>query len=320
MSKLAVIGTVEKIITIDGADRIQQAIVDCGAEGQWSGVVTKEVNSGDKVVVLLQDALLPPSDRWAFMEKSKWRVRMARFKGVPSECVILPAKNEELLENGYDLTEILGITKYSKPIPSEMAGVARGNFPAFIPKTDESNYQRIRGLEDLMDGVDWYATAKIDGTSCTVWNDQDGLHVCSRNLELDEESDTGATNVYWRAARMYGLDRVMPGVALQFEIAGPGIQGNPMGLDEIGIFVFTAYSIGDHKRLPFAGLMAICLAFELPVAPIVGGGCGYPGEESLRNIAANVLYPNGKQAEGIVVRDVGSHDISFKVISLEYKD
>lgn len=41
------------------------------------------------------------------------------------------------LVNGLDLTEELGILKWEAPENTNLAGNARGNFPCFIPKTDE---------------------------------------------------------------------------------------------------------------------------------------------------------------------------------------
>lgn len=318
--KLAVIGQVSATKPIEGADRIHQAIVDCGDEGTWSGVVGKDINEGDKVVVFLQDAVLPENERWAFMSKHKWRVRMARFKGVPSECVIVPATElEQPLFIGTDLTQVYGVKKHEKPIPAAIAGDVRGNFPNFIPKTDEPNFQRVRDLEETMFGCDWVASVKYDGTSCTVWNDEEGLHVCSRNLELKEFTESGAGNVYWRAARKFGLDRLPHGMALQFEVMGPGIQGNPCGYEDLEIAVFTLYHIAARKRVHFGGLVAMCQTFELPLAGIVAAGSGPIDEEQIREIADRARYPNDTQAEGVVFRSING-DFSFKAISLNYKD
>jgi RNA ligase (TIGR02306 family) len=319
MSALAVIGLVTEIKPIEGADRIQQAFVDCGDAGVWSGVVGKDINVGDKTMVFLQDAILPPSALWLFMEKHKWRVRMARFKGVPSECVIIPAGNTDL-EVGTDIAESLGVTKYEKKIPMQMLGQAKGNFPSFIPKTDEENFQRIRDLDELLEYEDLYAAIKYDGTSCTIWNDESGLHVCSRNWELDEFTPEGKSNIYWEMANKYFLSHVQEGVALQFEIIGPSIQGNPLGLTQNEIRVFTAYSLESHKRLPFAALVALCQNHDLPMAKVISSFYGNPGADTLRNMADSAKYGNGTPAEGIVVRDVGSSEISFKVLSLNYKD
>lgn len=319
--KLAVTGRVAATKPIDGADRIQQAQVDCGDAGLWLGVVTKEINEGDTVVVFLQDALLPKDNpRWAFMDKSKWRVRMARFKGVPSECLIVPAVGIEAnLEPGFDVGEVLGVTKYEKPVPAAIAGDVKGNFPTFIPKTDEENFQRIRDLEVLMQGWDWVITEKADGTSCTVWVDDDGMHVCSRNLELKEFTESGKGNVYWQAARKFGLENMPPDFALQFEVIGPGIQGNPMGLEELEISVFTLHVISKRERAHYGALVGLCQSLGLPLARVLGAGHGYVPPERLREIADSVVYPNGKPGEGVVVRSINSN-WSFKAINLNYKE
>jgi RNA ligase (TIGR02306 family) len=318
--KLAVIGTVTSVHAIEGADRIHQAIVSCGDEGTWSGVVGKDINLFSRVIVFLQDAILQPSDRWEFMERHKWRVRMARFKGVPSECVIVQAEGEEsLLLDGSDVTEMFGVTKYEKPIPAAIAGDVRGNFPSFIPKTDEPNFQRVRDLEELMHGSDWVATLKYDGTSCTVWNDDDGMHVCSLNLELKEFTASGAGNVYWQAARKYGLERLPHGFALQFEVVGPGIQANPMGLTELEIAAFTLYNIAERRRAHFGALVGICQGLEIPMASIVAAGSGFPGHDAIRDMSSAAEYGKNTPGEGLVFRDVNSL-YSFKAISLDYKN
>lgn len=318
--KLAVIGVVSATHPIAGADRIHQAVVDCADAGVWSGVVGKDLLIGTKVLVFLQDAVLQPGERWMFMEKHKWRVRMARFKGVPSECVIVAAAGHEtLLEPGADLTEVLGVVKHEKPVPVQMAGEVRGGFPDFIPKTDEENFQRIRDLHTLMAGWDWVATLKYDGTSCTAWNDAEGLHVCSRNLELKEFTESGQGNVYWQAARKFGLERLPPKFALQFEICGPGIQGNPGGFDDLRIAAFTLYDIASQERAHFGVLAHLCQSLDLPLAELVASGHGHVEPETLREMASNIVYPNGKPAEGIVVRSINSM-WSFKAISLNYKD
>jgi RNA ligase (TIGR02306 family) len=320
--KLAVVGRVTETRPIEGADRIHQAFVSCGEEGLWSGVVGKDISAGDSVVAFLQDAVLQPGPRWSFMEKHKWRVRMARFKGVPSECVIVPAGEDELaMPPGTDLTEVLGVKKHEKPVPAAIAGDVRGNFPSFIPKTDEENFQRVRNLEEMMTGWDWVATVKYDGTSCTVWNDDEGMHVCSRNLELKEFTESGKGNVYWQAARKYGLERIPRGFALQFEVCGPGIQGNPLGLSELAIAAFTLHHIrGDGLgRAHFGTLVHMSMEFDIPLAEIVATGHGYADPDTLRMLADEARYPNGEQAEGVVVRSISSN-WSVKSISLNYKD
>lgn len=330
MGLIAVVGKISEIRPIDGADFIQAATVLCGAAGKWSGVVGKDVAIDDGVTVFLQDALLPPNERWAFMEKHKWRVRMARFKGVPSECLIV--KGAPDMPPGTDLAEALGVTKYEKPIPQGMQGDFIGAFPGHIPKTDEPNFQSVPDLVERMHREPWYATEKADGTSATAYVDGSGLHVCSRNWELKEFTASGGKNVYWSAARKYGLDRLPQGVALQFEVVGPGVQGNPMGVPELEARAFTLRDTVNHRYLPRIELERVCADLGMPMAALVGtasnlhhraahiNGHGMPvfTDDELRKLA-EIKYPNGKHGEGIVIRALDS-SWSFKVINLLYKD
>ena len=315
--KLAVIGKVIETCEIDGADLIQQAVVVCGDAGKWSGVVSKDTEIGQLVTVFLQDAVLPPDPRWAFMERHKWRVRMARFKGVPSECVILPTGPEISMDTqiGTDVTEALGVTKYSKPIPDAMNAEVAGDFPNFLPKTDEPNFQTV-DFKALMSSTEWYMTEKADGTSCTAWVDEDGLHVASRNLELREFSRAGKSNVYWQCARKYELEKMPISTAVQFEVVGPSIQKNPMGLTVMEARAFAVFKKIDGRwdkvRLSY-------LPQSIPSARLIksGGICVYTADQ-LRFLA-EITYPNGKPGEGIVIR-AADQSWSFKVINLLYKD
>ena len=310
MKTLAVVGKIISLSVIKDADRIMRAEVVCGESGKWTGVVGLNHSVGELVTVFLQDAILKPNDRWAFMEKSKWRVRMSRFRGCPSECLIISGAPD--MPIGTDLTEVLGVTKYEKALPASMTGEAVGNFPSFLPKTDEPNYQTIEWRE-LLSGGNWYATQKADGSSCTAWVDEDGLHVASRNLELREFSTSGKTNSYWLVARKYGLEKLPVGIAIQFELIGEGIQSNQMGIKGIEGRMFGAFKRewdGRWHRVKRDEFPAVMPLAELHPVEI------YETEEHLRS-AAEIKYANGNHGEGLVFR---SHDQSwsFKIINLLY--
>ena len=311
MKNLAVIGRVTETANIPGADLIIQAVVVCGASGKWSGVVSKETQVGDLVTVFLQDAVLPPSDRWAFMEKHKWRVRMARFKGVPSECLIVSGAPN--MQPGTDLTEALGVTKFEKPIQAGMAGDMVGSFPSYLPKTDEPNFQTV-DFAELMKQP-FYVTEKADGSSCTAWYDESGLRVASRNWELKELTATGAHNVYWRTARAYKLEQLPIGMAVQFEVVGPGVQGNPMGLQKLEGRMFGAFKRDDAGR--WARLTVKDFPPVMPTAKEIAAPQRPHTADELRTLAA-IRYGNGWHGEGVVVRAV-DQSWSFKTINLNYK-
>jgi RNA ligase (TIGR02306 family) len=322
--KLAVIGQITKLEPIDGADRIKLATVFCGDAGTWNGVVGLDFEAGRNVVVFLQDAVLPADPRWAFMERHKWRVRMARFKGVPSECVIVhptDPSNDMMFDAppGADFSEQLGVTKYSKPLPKEMQGVARGNFPSFIPKTDEPNFQTVPKLVAALNEAPWVATMKCDGSSTTVWRGEDGdLHVASRNLELQEFDDNGAGNAYWRCARQYDWSHLPAGCALQFALVGPGIQKNPLGLEKLEGRAFTLYNYNERRPMDQDDLEIAAINIGMPIAKVMYSGAGVLSADALRDMA-RIKYPTGLPGEGLVFRSL-DHSISFKVINLDYKD
>lgn len=130
----------------------------------------------------------------------------------------------------------------------------------------------------IKNSEDWYATEKIDGTSCTIWAriTPDGIlesGVCSRNYGLEEEDE----NTYWKLAktpmipyefasendnnlcspleyvRMKCLEdaRSMsesntPVYALQGEIFGEGIQKNPLGMRGQHFRIFNLIHNGER--------------------------------------------------------------------------
>jgi RNA ligase (TIGR02306 family) len=321
-SKLAYIGRVEVIEPIVGADRIELATVDCGEGGRWSGVVKKgDFVVGDCCTVYLQDAVVPESSGLDFLKSSGWRVKMARFRGAPSECVITGALAGEESWVGRDVTGLLGVTKYEKKLPACLSGDAVGNFPSFIPKTDEPNFQTAGRLLAALRGQPWVATVKCDGSSTTAYRWQGKFGVCSRNLELKESECA-----YWRVAKKYGLDLKLPeGVALQWETVGPGIQKNPMGLSEVDGRVFNGWRIDERRYLNHAELQDLCLAIGIPQVMCVEVGEEFDLDSDGMRRLAEGTYPNGKQREGVVVRPqveqwVGQARLSFKVINLLYKD
>ena len=208
---LAYIGQVTKLMPIAKADRIESAEVFCGVGGRWTGVVKRgQFGLGDRAIVYLQDAVVQPSEELKFLEVSKWRVKMARFRGAPSECVITPVASDEPV--GTDLTEALGIVKYVKVLPHNLAGDAIGPFPSFVPKTDEPNFQTAAELIEALRGKPWYARVKADGSSTTAYKYEGRFGVCSRSLELADSACA-----YWRVAKQYELaERLPEGLALQF--------------------------------------------------------------------------------------------------------
>jgi len=321
------VGEIISISDIENADFIQHAIVVCGEGGRWSGIIRKgEFVVGDLCEVYLQDSLLPRIERYAFLEKNKYRIKMMRMRGIPSEVLIMPLSVDEK-EIGEDITEGLNVEKYVKEIPAVLSGLAKGNFPSFIPKTDEPNFQSVPKMIEELNGKNCYVTLKNDGSSCTVYNKDGEFSVCSRNLEMKENEK----NAFWQVANKYNLREVLKdkNIAIQFELVGPGVQKNPMGLKELDGRLFNIYDIDTHAYMDSYAVKKFSEDYKFPMVEIISWDeiFVYEDDEQLRKMA-EIKYQNGSQGEGIVIRPMEETHIifkrhptrlSFKVINLLYK-
>ena len=324
MSGLVYVGKVLSIAPIPGADFIESLTVGLGPGGKWMGTARKgDFAMGDACEVYLQDSILPKEERFAFMERYNYRVRMARFKGVPSECLIMPLTRLDS-QIGDDITVMSGVEKYEKPVPAAWRhGETYGTFPHFIPMTDEVNFQKVSHVREALNGQAYYVTQKIDGMSVTMYRYKDHFGVCSRRLE---KKDT-PNDPLWQLARKYSLDKTLPeGYAIQMEVAGPGIQKNPLGLKELTPFVFDVYLINEQRYEGFDTLCAWRHDLVIPLVEVlaVGEYYNFLTDDQLRTMAEET-YPNGRQQEGIVIRSMKYQTylrdrMSFKVINLLYKD
>ena len=307
---LVYIGKIIAIDTIPGADQIVSATVVCGQGGKWKGVVRKaELGLGDMCEVYLPDSLLPEdNERFAFMKASHFRVRMRRFKGAPSEVLIMPTDMD--MDIGTDITPFRGVSKYHKPIPVHLQGKAKGDFPGFIPKTDELNYQRYGELVDALVGKPYYITEKCDGSSTTAFKYKGEFGLCSRNLELQKDANNG----FWKVCDKYGIEeKLREGIALQWETCGPGIQSNPMGLKEIDGFAFSGYDISKQAYMSMYEVRAMCKELGFPFCKVIKEGESF-SKEGIETMGEG-KYSNGKEREGVVVRSQENFDskpISFK--------
>ena len=149
MRKLVTIQEIEDIQPIEGADSIEKAKIK-----EWWVVVKKgEFIVGDYCIYFEIDSFLPIKPEYEFLlrgsspkkmlvdgqEKEGIRLKTIRLKGQISQGLALPIAtiaNNLPKEVGTDISEILGVIKYEPPIPANLAGVVKGNFPSFIPKTD----------------------------------------------------------------------------------------------------------------------------------------------------------------------------------------
>jgi len=337
MRKLASIRKIEEIKPIDGADAIEAVRVD----GWWCVSKKNEFKVNDRCVYFEVDSFLPVRPEFEFLRKScfkstrhlgdGFRLKTIRLKGQISQGLVLPLGIFQFpwfshvnAKEGHDLTEELGVQKWEVPLSPQLAGVAKGNFPSFIRKTDQERIQNCY-KEMQRDHADklFEGSIKLDGSSMTVYLKDDVFGVCSRNLDLQETED----NTFWKVARKNKFEEMLrtygKNVAIQGELMGPGIQGNRENLPDHEFFLFDVWDIDGqnyYTSLESGDFVADCrdLGYKLETVPYVS--MIRIMEFSLEDILkkSDVKSLNHPVAEGIVYRSIEDSSVSFKAISQSY--
>ena len=268
MRKLASIQKIKALEPIENADAIEIARV-LG----WQLIVKKgEFLPGDLAVYCEIDSLMPDKPEFEFLKPRGMRIRTIRLRGQISQGICFPLSIlpvDFVVEEDADCTEALGITLYEPPMPACLSGIAKGKFPSFIPKTDETRVQVLQKLLDKYKGEKCYVTEKLDGSSTTFFIHKGEFGVCSRNLELLETEE----NSYWQVARHMDVENKLRSLnkdfAIQGELIGEGIQDNKLKIRGQTIRFFNAFDIDRFEYLPFHQFAALMEQLQLPAVPIV---------------------------------------------------
>lgn len=323
MRKLASIQRIKSLEPIEGADAIEKATV-LG----WQVVVKKgEFKPNDLCVYCEIDSVLPEKPEFEFLRPRKFRIKTAKLRGQISQGIcfqlsVLPEGTP--IEEGLDVTEHLGVTKYEPPIPAQLHGVAKGAFPSFIPKTDEPRVQTIEEYLDKYKDEICYVTEKLDGSSVTYYIYDGEFGVCSRNLELLETEE----NTQWKVARELKIEEKLRSLggnySLQGELIGEKVQSNKYKLRGQTVYFFNMYDIDNHKYLNFDEFNSTLKKLELKTVPILYTDYKLVNDvQELVKLATGTSKLHKVKREGIVIRPVQEKQdamgrFSFKVLNPEF--
>ena len=359
--KLASVQKVKAIRPIEGADRIEVVQVL-----NWDCVASKgQYHVGDLVIYFEIDSLLPDIPAFEFLKKSAWsqklnkyKISTHKFRNQISQGLIMPITQLREIYNaingtsissidydeGDDLTALLKIEKYEPPVSNGPLGEII-NHEWYVPKTDEERIQVC--AENVLpeyikrEQNEWYASIKLDGTSCTAGLFDDAFLIGGRTQWYKGE------NMYTTTVKKYGdieakareyLDATGVYVVFQGELCGPGIQSNRLGLKEkewfiFNVFVSTTGKYDSYEKLDLIGMLAMCERFGLKHVPIIDDEYkfsfnGYSNTDEIVNgllsYVDNFKYrtyfedasPN-QVAEGLVFR-LNDMTNSFKVVSNKF--
>lgn len=342
-----------RVVRIDAVEKHPNAdSLDICTVGGWR-VVTKlgEYNAGDLAVFAEVDAFIP-HELAPYLSKGKEprefngikgeRLRTVRLRGELSQGLLLPFNEtladyardfdddgqpfwigpEDFFQVGEDVADVLGIQKWEAPVPAQLAGVMRGNFPVGVPRTDAERVQNLGAelQQWISDDIQFEVTTKLDGSSMTVTNINQDVQVCSRNLslKLDQEG-----NSFVDLAKSLGLIEKLAAydreIAIQGELIGPGIQRNQEQLTAHDFYVFEVYDVKAGKYLDSAARQQLCEAFSLKHVPILHESISLK-ELSIASIDDALKFAEGPSLnpkanrEGVVFKNADG-SIKFKAIS-----
>lgn len=340
MRKMATVRRIDAVNPIPDADAIEVATV-----GGWRVVIKKgEFAAGDLAVYCEIDSWIP-HELAPFLSKGTLprtydgvlgeRLRTVKLRGQVSQGLLLPVfddftgtylkngGNTITVDEGMDVSEFLGIQKWEAPIPAQLAGEVRGVFPGFIPKTDQERIQNLTAefADWTLRKLHWEVTEKLDGSSMTVYVFDADEGVCSRNLNLRETPG----NSLWKTARRNELIEKIrstgQNLALQGELIGEGIQGNPYKIKGQEFYLFDIYDIGAGRYLTPLERQAIAARLRLRCVPVVAAHANPYDTLGIQDIAQMLKFAEGKstlmnttEREGLVFK-CHEEAVSFKAIS-----
>lgn len=348
MRRLATLRKISSIDPIHDADAIEVASID-----GWKVVVKKDEFKVDDLVIYCEIDSWIPTEIAPFLSKGKEpreyngvkgeRLRTIRLRGQLSQGLILPIPTGEHFDNGRlafeigmgtlkegdDVSDILNIQKYEAPIPACLSGVVRGNFPSFFRKTDQERIQNLKkDLEKWKTAkYTWEVTEKLDGSSCSMYFNNGEFGVCSRNLDLKLDEN----NTFWRMALAYDVedqlrdlaeDGEILNIAIQGEVIGEGIQGNPYKIKGQRFYIFDIFDIDRQEYWEANERREFATFLKIPNVPVVDSAATILSSTDVDEL---LLLAEGKsklndqaEGEGLVFKCIENPDISFKAISNKF--
>lgn len=308
---------VEAIETIEGADRLELAVV-----GEYRSVVGKgQYQQGDLIAFIPENSVVPD----AILEElnlvgklggtRKNRVKARKFLGYLSEGLVYPDRGWNL---GDDVTEILGVRKYdpTESLPATMRGRTKkvGPILPYAFKYDIEDFKKYNRI--FQEGDQVVATEKIHG-SCMIAGyipDIDTQFVGSKGqfaqgITIDIEAEENVRNLwvycfekYCLGPKLRKLSEKYPGEVVYIVGEAFGNQDLKYGMTQ-GDYGFRAFDIRVGKRYVDSDVFAaLCIELDLETAPVLYSG-PFDKELMFRIASGTETVSNTSQIrEGIVIR------------------
>lgn len=359
------IAKINEVKAIEGADNIEQVVA-----GGWNAITKKgEFKQGDLTIIATTDAVIPESlsEQMGvanYLRKGT-RVRTVKLRGVYSECLIIPLHylkgkvsmgEHDLVIEGRDCMEKLGITKYEPPVKQIQLASGRKikwrdnqNFHIYYKFPNLKNVSGMFNEQDevqitrkmhgtnarygivkksklsLLDKVkkffgladEWIGYEYIYGShNCEKGSDSQGFYSTDVWRTIAEKYDIKAK--LWQLVQDMDVEEVGSGVVLYGEIYGAGIQKNyEYGLTDIQFEGFDFTVNGEYMDTDRTYIIISSL-LELPHVEVLHEG---PWSQEVQDsyVFNNFIGKTKVPHEGIVIKEFsGDRKKVAKVINPDY--
>jgi len=375
--------TIKKILAIEphpNADAIEFAVID----GYRSIVKKGQFKAGDLVAYLPEASLLPEwvlktmgllDERRCgkLSGKAGNRVKAIKLRGELSQGIcyaceqrispdldelgdeyyewVLPLDKTEvgipgaIVYEGFDATQLMGITKYEPPIPIALSGEVFNAGQHLTVAFDVENWKSYPGI--IQDGEEVIFTEKLHGTFTGIavlplkdahpeaFGKNNNILIFSKGLGAQglvfKDNEKNANNVYVRATKVL-VDAIdakewypanEPDI-LMGEIFGPGIQDLAYGKD-LGLRLF-ARAIGyrgEQRYQDFDSIHAVAEHLGVSTVPVLYRG-PFSKDVMMAHTDGETTMDAEHIREGIVItpvferRDSSIGRVCLKSVSADY--
>lgn len=347
---LASVQRIIKLTPIDGADKIETAMV-LG----WKVVVKKgEYKLNDLCCYIQIDTIVPELPEYEFLRERKFRVKTIKLLKQISQGLIVPLPVGKFNE-GDDLTGIIGVKKYEKPdnnperyqkprVPKvwykkwiymfkynilyklfpKLQRLSRSPFPKnLVSITDEERIQNIPQVLTQYAGKRFVVSYKLDGSSITIIHSKvfgkSKFRICSRRFELHDKH-----NDWFNVFSKTNFDQEVLKIVRHFKTNDIIVQGEAIGkfngnhhnLQSDQIRLFNIYVNG--KRIIQDEFILICKMWNIPHCPVYKIiDLNHSLQEILLESEIKDILNPIVDVEGLVWRCIDDN-MSFKVINNKY--
>lgn len=285
---------IQNILPVPNSDTLSMIMVDGGYPVVFK---SDQFSEGSLAAYIPIDSIVPVTEEWAFLQ-GKNRIKARRFRGQFSMGTLCPLP-EGNYEEGQNVAELLGITKYEPPIEANLRGNCISD-PGFIPKYTDIEGARKYLAERIFENEEIIVLEKVHGSNARAVYKEGKLWIGSHHTMKEYPGDTEWAKI----ATKYNLEERFsryPEYCFYYEIYGPSIQGQKFayGVTETSAIFFDISFAGRY--LNWDDSVEILKDLELPIVPELFRGTYNDVLLELRN--GSSMIPNAKNIrEGIVIK------------------